>query len=353
MSHYRIRVAFQTALRNFHVLSIYKIWNFLKVTFSFFLSRYTKISFHWGSPVILMVEPTNYCNLKCPLCPSGNGMMVRNKGMMDLELFKKLIDTTKKTLFLTMFWNQGEPFMNKTLMEQIKYAHDNKIATVVSTNGHYINNSNEARSVIDSGLSELIISLDGASKESYLKYRIGGDFDKVLNAIRTLSAEKKKTGALNPIIHLQFLLFKHNQHEINRIDQMAADLGVDKYSFKTVQVYTDKDAEEFLPEDSNMNRYDEVDGERVLKADWHAGCKRIWYTTMVNWDGSMAPCCYDKDIDYKMGDANNENINDIWKNNEFNKFRKTVLTDRQSIEMCRNCAEGLKVKQFHKVRWIS
>lgn len=300
-----------------------------------------------------MVEPTNYCNLKCPLCPSGNGMMLRNKGMMDLELFENLVDESKKSLFLVMFWNQGEPFMNKTLMKQIKYAHDNDIATLVSTNGHYIKNSHEAMAVIDSGLSELIISLDGASKESYLKYRIGGDFDKVLDAIRTLSKEKKKTGALNPIIHLQFLLFKHNQHEVSRISQMAADLGADKYSFKTVQVYTDDDAEKFLPENSEMNRYEVVDGSRVLKADWHAGCKRIWFTAMVNWDGAVAPCCYDKDVDYHIGDANNEDINDVWKNDKFNKFRETVLTDRQSIDMCRNCAEGLKVKQFNKVRWIS
>ena len=342
-----------TALRNARVVSAYKLWNALLVATSFYLSRYFKRVVHWGNPLILMVEPTNYCNLKCPLCPSGNGMMQRNKGMMELDLFKRLINSTKDSLFLAMFWNQGEPFLNKTLLDQVKYAYENNVATVISTNAHYIRTRAEAAAVINSGLSELIISLDGATKETYLEYRIGGDFEKVLAAIRLLSAEKKRTGALSPIIHIQFLLFKHNQHEVERISQMANELGADKYSFKTAQVYTDADAEKFLPTISDMNRYDVTNGSRTLKANWHAGCKRIWFTAMVNWDGSIAPCCYDKDVDFKLGDATREEINSVWDGDNFNQFRETVLKDRQSIEMCLNCTEGLKVKQFHKVRWIS
>ena len=101
-----------------------------------------------------------------------------------------------------------------------------------------------------------------------------------------------------------------------------------------------------------MNRYDVTNGSRTLKANWLSGCKRIWFTAMVNWDGSIAPCCYDKDVDFKLGDATREDINEVWDGDNFNKFRETVLKERQSIEMCLNCTEGLKVKQFHKVRWI-
>ena len=353
MSFSRINVMLHTALRNFRVLSLYKLWNIIIVTLSFYLSRYFNKTIHWGNPVILMIEPTNYCNLKCPLCPSGNGMMTRDKGMMPLELFKNLIDSTKRSLYLAMFWNQGEPFLNKSLLKQVSYAHENNVATVISTNGHYIGNPHDAKNIIDSGLSELIVSLDGASEESYLKYRVGGDFQRVLSAIKFLSSEKKKSGALNPIIHLQFILFKHNQHEIERIGKMAFELGADKYSFKTAQVYTDSDAEKFLPTDSDMNRYDVIDGVRTLKANWSAGCKRIWYTAMVNWDGSIAPCCYDKDIDYNLGDANTVKLSEVWDGDNFNQFRNTVLKERNSIEMCRNCTEGLKIKQFHKVVWVN
>ncbi len=353
MSFSRLNVMFHTALRNFRVLSLYKLWNISIVTLSFYLSRYLNKTIHWGEPVILMIEPTNYCNLKCPLCPSGNGMMKRNKGMMELELFENLIDSTKRSLYLAMFWNQGEPFMNKTLLKQVNYAHENNVATVISTNGHYIRKSQDARDIIDSGLSELIVSLDGASEESYLEYRVGGDFQRVLSAIKFLSSEKKKSGALNPIIHLQFIIFKHNEHEIERIANMASELGADKYSFKTAQVYTDADADKFLPTDSSMNRYETIDGVRTLKANWSSGCKRIYYTAMVNWDGSIAPCCYDKDIDYNLGNANSVNISEVWDGDNFNRFRNTVLKERSSIEMCRNCTEGLKVKQFHKVVWTN
>ena len=134
---------------------------------------------------------------------------------------------------------------------------------------------------------------------------------------------------------------------------MASELGADKYSFKTAQVYTDADADKFLPTDSSMNRYEIIDGVRTLKANWSSGCKRIYYTAMVNWDGSIAPCCYDKDIDYNLGNANSVNISEVWDGDNFNQFRNTVLKERSSIEMCRNCTEGLKVKQFHKVVWTN
>ncbi len=352
MSISRLNVMVHTVFRNFRVLTLYKLWNILVVTLSFHLSRKLRKSIHWGSPVILMVEPTNYCNLKCPLCPSGNGMMTRERGMMELDLFNNLIDSTKRSLFLVMFWNQGEPFMNKTLLKQVNYAYENNVATVISTNGHYLRNSDDAQDIIKSGLSELIVSLDGASEESYLEYRVGGDFKRVLRAIKLLSSEKKKLGALNPIIHLQFIIFKHNQHEIERISRMASELGADKYSFKTAQVYTDSEADKFLPTESSMNRYEFIDGARTLKANWSSGCKRIWYTAMVNWDGSIAPCCYDKDVDFNLGNANSAQISDVWDGDNFNQFRSRVLKERNSIEMCSNCTEGLKIKQFHKIIWV-
>ncbi|MDP6040917.1 MAG: radical SAM protein, partial [Candidatus Latescibacteria bacterium] len=200
----------KTFIRYRHAITAQRIWNASKVVTSYALSNLFRRDIRMGKPFVLMVEPTNFCNLKCPLCPSGNGDMTRERGIMPFEDFKHIFEQQKDHLLLLMLWNQGEPFINKTLTDMIRLATAHNVPTLTSTNVHYIKTKEDAEDIVDSGLSELVVSLDGVTPETYVQYRVGGNFDRVLDGIRLLVQAKQNRNKTHPLIHLQFIIMKHN-----------------------------------------------------------------------------------------------------------------------------------------------
>ena len=337
-----------------------RLWNAAKVIASMGLSWSLRRPVVWGRPFMLMVEPTNLCNLKCPLCPSGNGEMSRERGNMDLGHYRKLIDETGDDLVLLLLWNQGEPFINKSLAEMIRYAHDKRIPTITSTNGHFVRTREEALELVDSGLDEIIISLDGVDQETYERYRVGGKLERVLGAARLLAAAKRERSSRTPLVNLQFIVFRHNEEDLTEAERLARELEADQFLVKTAQVYSPEDAATFLPEQDLYRRYEgleensrpaggEGNGLRV-KGQPARGCKVLWYSSMVNWNGDVAPCCFDKDVDYRLGNAFSADaangqegtFGEAWRSRAYADFRRTVHGDRGAVDMCRNCSEGYR-----------
>lgn len=326
-----------------------RLWNASKVLTSMGLSWATRRPIVWGRPFMMMVEPTNLCNLKCPLCPSGNGDMQRDRGIMALQEFKKLIDDAGDYLVLLMLWNQGEPFINKELLEMVRYARSRNIPTMTSTNGHYVRTAEQAREVVRSGLSEMIVSLDGVDQETYETYRVGGKLERVLESTRLVAAAKRELNSSTPLINMQFIVFKHNEEDIAEAERLAAELEADQFLIKTAQVYSDDEAATFLPDDDLFRRYEEDDEKQLrVKGQPAKGCKVLWYSSMVNWNGDVAPCCFDKDVDFGMGDAFNghdsrrSTFDQIWKGQPYMDFRRRLMDDRLGVDMCRNCSEGYR-----------
>ena len=321
-----------------------RLWNFAKVMASMGVSWGLRRPVVWGRPFMMMVEPTNICNLKCPLCPSGNGEMTRSRGKMDLADFKTLIDEAGDYLILLMLWNQGEPFINKHFVEMVRYARDRRIPTLTSTNGHYIRNLDQARAIVESGLDEIIVSMDGVDQETYERYRVGGSLERVFEGARLLAAAKEELGSRRPLVNLQFIVFKHNESDLSEAERIARELKADRFLVKTAQVYTSEEAAEFLPDSDELRRYDMSQGEDlVVKGQPVRGCKVLWYSSMVNWDGAVAPCCFDKDVDFNMGQAfDGVSFGKIWQSKAYTEFRQDILRDRRTVDMCRNCSEGYR-----------
>lgn len=320
-----------------------RLWNFAKVLSSMGLSWVLRRPVVWGQPFMLMVEPTNFCNLKCPLCPSGNGQMTRPRGKMDLQDYQRLIDQVGDKLLLLMLWNQGEPFINPCFTEMVRYARQRRIPTLTSTNGHYIRTPEQARALVEAGLDEIIVSLDGVDQQTYERYRVGGKIEKVFSGVRLLSQAKKDLGRSTPLINLQFIVFKHNEAELQEAENLARQLGADKFLVKTAQVYTQEEAEVFLPQSEQFRRYEVDQGELAVKGQPAKGCKVLWYSSMVNWNGAVAPCCFDKDVDFELGQVfAGGDFRQIWQGRAYMDFRQRLLNDRQGIPMCRNCSEGYR-----------
>lgn len=321
-------------------LTFKRIWNATINTASFIISGITKKNVVWGFPPIVNIEPTNICNLRCPLCITGSMQMERPYGRMELDHFKKFVDQVADKIIYITLYHQGEPYLHKQFNDMVAYAKSKGVYVATSTNAHFFT-PELSEQVVKSGLDSMIISLDGVTQESYAKYRVLGQLDTVLDGIRNLVEAKKKFKRKTPYLFLQFLVMKHNEHEIPAIKKLARELGVDRLLIKTTQVMTLEEAKEWLPESDKYRRY-KLD-ENEFKAKQGQGvCPRVWMTTLVDWDGQVVPCCFDKNGEHAMGNlAADEDFEDIWDNERYNDFRKRMLKDRNSIDICRNCNYGI------------
>ena len=327
------------------MIQLSRFVNLFKLLFSYCLSRIVHQPIHWGNPASISIEPTNCCNLHCPECPSWMNLLTREKGSIDPARFKNIIDQLSPTLFYLNLSFQGEPYLHPQFNEMVKYARSRKIYVSSSTNGHFLTTEN-ARQTLESGLDNLIISLDGTDKDTYQIYRVGGDFGSVISGIKEIIKQKKETGNKKPRIIIQFLVLKSNQHQVNLVKQLGKKLGVDKVVLKTAQINDFKDGHRLIPDLPGFSRYKKINkrtGDTVrykIKNRLPNHCFRMWSTCVVTWDGAVVPCCFDKDAKYRMGISDSETLDSIWRNENFREFRKKIINSRKSIDICNNCTEG-------------
>jgi len=319
-------------------LTFQKVFNIFLAKASFFVSRLYRKPVVWGLPYAYSIEPTGICNLKCPECPTGKGLIYRKTAAIAPEIYTSVLDQISDTASYLMLYLQGEPFINPNIFKMIELAYQSKIYTCISTNGHYLDKANAERIVL-SGLDRLIISLDGTNNETYIQYRKGGSLQVVLSGIKILVEAKQRHTSSTPHIMLQFIVFKHNQHQISEFKQLAKSLGVDTVSIKTAQLYDVEEGNERMTDLTRFSRYKKQHGKYVLKKKLRNRCKRLWSIGVITSDGIMAPCCYDKNADYQVGDLKQSNLKDIWEGSDFMQFRAKVLTNRRDIDICRNCNE--------------
>jgi radical SAM protein with 4Fe4S-binding SPASM domain len=322
-------------------LTLRRLWNAGKILVSFFLSAITKRNIVWGVPPVLTIEPTNVCNLRCPLCVTGNGSMERAYGRMDFPTYQRLIDELADRVIYVVLFNQGEPYLNRQFNEFIAYAKRRGLYVTTSTNVHYFDEK-IAEATVASGLDAIIISVDGATQETYSRYRVGGSLEKVLAGTHNLVAAKKHLHSKTPYIFMQFIVMKHNEHELGAMKKFAAELGVDRLLKKTVQVETLEEAKEWLPTEEHFRRYHLTQDDFVVKRGGKGICPRPWLTTLVNWDGSVVPCCFDKNGHHTTGDLRTaDGFAAVWQSEKYKDFRQNMLTNRQAIDICRNCNQGI------------
>jgi radical SAM protein with 4Fe4S-binding SPASM domain len=318
-----------------------RIGNIIKTSLSFLISALLKKPTIWGVPPVLTIEPTNLCNLHCPLCTTGAGETQRTSGNMTIETFKRIMDLLGNDIFFLLIYHQGEPYINKHFFEFVEMAKMKNIYVTTSTNGHYFSNEN-IKKTFNCGLDSMIISLDGTNQTSYEKYRIGGNLDKVLEGTKKLIVEKKRRGSRIPNIALQFLVMKHNEHEIPKVKKIADRLGVDRLLIKNIEVRSLDEAKEWLPQNEKFRRYDYTGDQYVVKGIEKNSCARPWLSTLINWDGTFVPCCFDKNGEYPMGNVHQIiSVDEMWKGSSITEFRSNLLRNRQNINICRNCNKGL------------
>ncbi len=302
------------------------VLNHLSWQFSFLLKR----PLVWGSPFSVNFETAAVCNLKCPECLTGIGQTQRNNKVMPQEFFLQKLRLHSASAFYCNLYFQGEPFLHPQIYEMIGAAHREGFYTVISTNGHFLDD-NTCHRIIDNRLSRLIVSLDGIENTTYSRYRVNGLFEKVVQGIETLARIKAERKVSYPYLEIQFLVNKTNEHEVKKAPGFIKKLGADAVKFKSMQVYTSAGHESLLPVNTKYNRYSPQNETKKVTR-----CFRLWSHMVYTSDGVLVPCCYDKIPQHGISGIGN-NLEGQWKSDRLQLFRKKLIRGEVLPEICSNC----------------
>ena len=283
-------------------------------------------------PVKLTIDPCNFCNLRCELCPVGTKAPGRQQSKMSFALFRKIMDECGKYLWEIDLHNWGEPLLNMEIFKMIEYARKMKIDVNLSTN---LNCFNEqiCENLIKSGLSKLIVSLDGASQASVERYQKGNNFDAVLRNMIQIVDRKKKLNRRLPFIQWRFLVNRFNEAEIEKAGEYAEELMIDKLELSVFRCDTHKElisdsearysmVQSWLPRDETLSMYDYSHRRnKILK---HL-CRLLWFESVIHPDGSVSPCCAVWHDRFDFGNIRDSSFREIWNNNNYMNARKISL----------------------------
>jgi radical SAM protein with 4Fe4S-binding SPASM domain len=317
--------------------SLIKPVNLFEAAYSYLKGSVTDKTAINCMPVFISAELTNNCNLNCPHCSSGSGLMERKRGFMDIELYKKVIKELDPYLYSINLYFQGEPMLHPLFFSFIR--NSKKTHSVVSTNGHFLSEENSDK-IVKSGLSKLIISIDGMDQETYSTYRVNGSVKSVIEGLKNVTHAKHTHNSLL-IIEIQFLVNRFNEHQIPLVKQLAKNVNA-SLSLKSMQIIDKEDIASWLPSGRRFRRYKMKEDGYVIKNSLPDRCSRLWFNPVITWDGKVVPCCFDKNAEYVMGDLNYDSFREIWNGPKYRIFRRSILSGRHMIEMCRNCTSGLK-----------
>ncbi len=358
--------------RNRRYLTHVKLANIALVNIQFKLKTERVI----GRPYSMKIEPTNICNTKCQLCPTGIGLEGRPKGKMDLARLKGLIRSVRwhlRDLDLSMW---GDPLIVPDIYEMIRYAHDQNIWTYISSNLHAFKlktkpgQKSQAQLLVESGLDTLTCSLHGASQETYEIYQPGKRLDEAVRKIRHIVETRDRLGSATPAVQLNFVVTRHNEHEREAFQRLADDLGC-KAIFSTASMnarFQDQDHKlqtlgladdllkkkvkdhlsDWLPRDRDfvlepyrrMHQTGEVQGgDYNGRKDFD--CSWPWRQSVINWDGQVVTCCGSFDPGEDMGDVFEHGFGKIWNGPKYRmarrSFKQRLTGDQAKGNPCASC----------------
>lgn len=276
-------------------------------------------------PYEIYIELTNKCNLNCLFCARKN--MKREQGIMSFELYKKIIDeiAKKRQIAHVHIYGIGESTLDPEIIDKIKYAISKGVVNLVLfTNGKSLLENELYKKIIDTGISNIGIDMDGFSKETYEKLRVGGNFENIKNTIK-LMYDYVRNKKLNARIELAYQIYEGiNEHEKEMFAEWA---NSNNYEYKFV----------FMHQWAGLRKdiIIEKDESRLLKRG--KPCCALWTGFMILWNGDVALCFQDADGREIAGNLNKESIDGIWRNILREKRKKHVRGQFDGI--CKNCKE--------------
>jgi MoaA/NifB/PqqE/SkfB family radical SAM enzyme len=267
---------------------------------------------HAPLPEIVQIESTNICNAKCVFCPRDD--MERRQGIMDMTLFRKVVDECAALgIEHVRMHNYGEPFVDRQLVEKVRYAKQAGIPQVgMISNGSLITEA-AARGMIDAGLDAINISVDASGKETFEKTRVGLKYDKVIANVERLLALREAAGTRRPKLILSFVRQNNDEDERAFIEHWRK--RADKIHITDLHNWA---------------------GTLHQRSDVNYPCYRPWLTFTALWDGRVSLCCADFDGRTILGDLRTSTIAEIWNSEAYKALRREHLTTGGPA-ICQSC----------------
>jgi MoaA/NifB/PqqE/SkfB family radical SAM enzyme len=307
------------------------------------------------------LDASSVCQLKCPSCPTGTGATAKELGLgyLKFEDFKDFIHANPYVAHIELS-NWGEVFLNKDLIKILAYAYRHNVCLYIA-NGANLNYIREdvARALVKYKLRRLMCSIDGASQETYVQYRINGNFDQVIKNIKTINYWKAQYRSPYPQLKWQLVAFGHNEHEILKAKKMAKELNMSFFlKLSWADLYN-------LPDFSPVKNKELVGCETGLGVasrkgylakygeDYveHTCCWDMWVTPQINYDGRMLGCPIDYWGDYgNVFDAGLE----VCLNSEKMSYARDMLMGKREAKKgipCTTCNVYHRLKRNQS--WVS
>ena len=275
----------------------------------------------------VIAEASNVCNLRCSMCFQIDEALpvtqTTKVPFMSMDTFRKIVDecSAYKTPALKLSW-RGEPMLNKNFTEMIRYAKAKGILEVTSLTNATLMDEKACREIVGARLDQLVISVDGFTKEIYEKIRVGADYDVVLNNIKNLLAIRGKSR--KPFIRLQYTESVINKHETAAFYQYWKD-KVDEITISYCQ--------DFGSPEKNVSI-------NIPTHDF--SCRQPFQRLVVMTDGTVCVCATDVMGSNAIGNIHQKSLKDLWQSPQINQLRDQHKSGKYYLNsMCRICAHNM------------
>lgn len=276
-------------------------------------------------PTTFALETILGCNLRCIECAVGNDLISRKHGRLVFDQFKIIADKVRPycRYFYLHLW--GEPMLNKDIIEMIQYA-SGFSRTNISTAATTLNDD-AIGSLMNSGVSDIIVSIDGVSQAVYEKYRVGGKVARALDALRKMQEINIRQGRKVNIMP-QFILFDHNKDEAEEFSRYCRALGLEPL-FKAP--YIRKGSSLKVVDDPRYRR-NIADTPEKRRENMRV-CVNGHDVFTILLDGSVVACCHDHNGKTNFGNIFDKSVSEIWTSPAYRKFR-VDLKDGKAWPFC-------------------
>lgn len=243
------------------------------------------------------IDFSTICQLRCVECSTSKGIIhngIIGKGQLSYENFVSFVDQNPQIKRIEMS-NWGEIFLNKEIALMLKYA-NGKGVTLYCGNGTNFNDVDELviEYLVKYKVEYLNISIDGATQNTYEKYRVRGDLDKVLHNIERLNYYKHLYNAEYPKLSWQFIIFGHNEHELPVVKELCCKYSMvfnPKLNHSPFSPVVDRD---FVRKESGLGVADRAEFKEQNNKEYKAPCYHCFTSPQVNWNGLVLGCSVNK-----------------------------------------------------------
>lgn len=300
-----------------------------------YISNYFKYGILGNS---IRIDASSACQLRCPTChQTKDPQFSLRRKHLKFDNFKKFVDQypTFKNIELS---DDGEIFLNPELEQIIQYAYLKKVALTVR-NGVNLNYASERvlEYLVKYQLKILLVSIDGATNETYQIFRKGGSLQKVKQNIEVINRYKRQYKRKFPVLVWQFIAFGHNEHEIKLAREMAKTLNMRFFlKFNLDTTYSPTVYNAYLRKEMGYASFKEY--EDKTNNLYSFSCHQLWLDPQISPDGDFLGCCY-TDTENAYGNVFQSGLQKILKSEKFLYAKKMLLGKAQPREdiPCFNC----------------